>query len=865
MNFESRISPQPDGDVREHVLFQIRAAGRTFARGTGIWIDKLDIPAGRILAILGATGSGKSTLLNLLGGLEVPRAAGADAKFVFSLPRRKPVDLLQGRGLGAGGIYVGFVFQSGHLMRDATVSANIAVSPAAAHLPIDYASIEALCSQLRLRNGIVADRARVLSGGEAQRVAVGRALLRDPDLVLADEPTAGLDPAHGTQVMATLAAWQRSGNGSRSLVWITHNYEEAAKFADEIIVLRNGEIASAFHIPRDNPADPSVLKAWVDGRADARADPAIVAQIRAEAAKALDGYAIGSAGTTTKSRAAPWQRLTVASKLAAAELLSKPAIDADKPPRAWLERLTSFSRSAPHTAGAGFFREAIWWRSCGILAAAVASLVAGSDVLSPLYAFLVWILSIVGAAVAIFWPAFRRVEGLGQVTVYMVLLMAVTGLEQGRRLLDASFSRKLNTPELSHLVLNGSRIGKQLTPEELTKIGCAMESKHLAAAAGEPADAPCKERRELVAGSPFPPNNTIFGRWDTRGIAVARRTSRESPDAEQACRSAQAIGNFAAIVADPNEPVFKIIGTDLVPPDGNALIRVGNLDLTRGAIEDIASIGVSRAFAVNALDFRNDATRDPFICVKFRNWQVVRIAHVLDQLPNDGETEYQMLFPPPVHFEAVRARYDSPQVQKRMLAAYDTAAIYLDGGNAQSVKTDTATGILDYVSDLVTNNGNASDGLSTEPGFRKIKAAVEGWVLSQGIAWVAILGALGLSSILIVVSMVNRITENDKALCVMRAFGMKFADVFLFVFLQAVIFFVVGGALGLLVAYLGWPLIVPRIAGALDIVDGASGPGSVLLRSYPLFALAVIVSCLVATGYWWRKSKQIAQRLQRLA
>jgi ABC-type lipoprotein export system ATPase subunit len=859
MNFEPRVSPQSgsDQDVERPLLFQIGAAGRIFARGTGIRIDRLDVPAGCILAVLGTTGSGKSTLLNLLGGLDVARATGPDAQFLFSPPRHKPVNLLRGRGLGAAGMHVGFVFQSGHLMRDATVSANLAVSAAAARLPIDYAAIEELCRQLRLRNGIVADRARVLSGGEAQRVAVGRALLRDPDLVLADEPTAGLDPAHGGQVMALLATWQRGGNHSRSLVWITHNYEEAAKFADKILVLRDSAIGPGFDTPRDNPCDPGVLKAWVEGRDDVRPDPATVAQVRGEAARVLAGYAIATTAAITKAGAAPRQRLAVAAKLAAAELLSDPLIDRDKPPRRWLERLTSFSRRAPWAHDVGFFREAIGWRSCGVAAALTAGLIARADILLPPYTFLAWIIAILGAAAAVSWPVFRRAEGFGQITVYMVLLMAVTGLEQGRRLLDASFARKLNTPELSHLVLNGSRIGRQLTPQELSKIGCAMESKHLAAAAGKPAGAPCNERRELLAGSPFPPNNTIFGRWDRRGIAVARRSSRESTDAEQACRSAQAIGNFAAIVADPNEPVFRMIGNDLVPSDGNALLRVGSLDLERGATEDIPPIGVSRAFAVNALDFRNDATRDPFICVRFKSWQVVRIAHVLDQLPSDGETEYQLLFTPPLYFEAVRATYDSPEVQERMLAAYETAAIYLSPG--------TATGILDYVSDLVTENGSAGDGLSTEPGFKKIKAAVEGWVLSQGIAWAAILGALGLSSILIVVSMVNRITENDKALCVMRAFGMKFGDIFLFVFLQAVIFFIVGGALGLLIAYLGWPLIVPRIAGALEVVDAAAGPGPVLLRSYPLFALALTVSCLVATGYWWRKSKQIAQRLQRLA
>lgn len=860
MNFEAKLSMQSAGGsvVGSSPLFEIRMVERVFARGAGVSIDCLDIPSGCVFAILGATGSGKSTLLNLLGGLEPPKARAPDAKLIFNPPSSKPVDLMKGLGLGAALSNVGFVFQSGHLMRDATVSANLAVSRAAARLPIDGTSIEALCHSLRLRTGIASDRARILSGGEAQRVAVGRALLRDPDVVLADEPTASLDPAFGTQVMAALSAWQLAARQRRALIWVTHNYEEAAKFADRVIVLRGGRLCPGFEEPCDNPRDPRVLQTWVDGYDGVEPDSATVARIKAEAAEALDGYALRSEGTSCRAKPVRWPRLALAGKLAASELLSNPLIDSDDPPRRWLERLTAFSRNAPNISGAtAFMRDAIGPRLAVVASAGALAIVAESDRLPASYAMFALLTAIIGAVAAILWPVLQRAEGFGQVIIYTVLLMALAGLEQGTRVLDASYVRKMNTPELSHLVLNGSRISEQLTPHRLAQIGCEMESRGIAPLVVGRSGEACEQRREIKAGAPFPPNNTIFGRWDTRGIAVARRTDRTSVEPDRACASAQSIGNFAAIVADPEEPVFRMIGSDVVPPDGNALIRVGNINLNRRANEDIPLIGASRAFVINALNFRDNVNRDPFICVKFKDWRVVRIAHVLDQLPSDGEAEYQMLFPPPLHFEALRQRYESPQVREQMTAAYDTVAIYLSPAMAAET--------LQYVAELASHNADTRAGLVAEPGFKKIKAAIDGWAISRGIARTAILGALALSSILIVVAMANRITENDKGLCVMRAFGMRFTDVFLFVWLQALIFFVTGGALGLLIVYLAWPGLAARVFGAFDVGTDSFPPGPVLLLSYSLFAAAMTISCLVATGLWWSRSKQIAQRLQRLA
>nr|WP_207191687.1 ATP-binding cassette domain-containing protein [Paracraurococcus ruber] len=173
---------------------------RTVLRG----ID-LDLRAGEFVALTGPSGSGKTTLLTLLGALRVPEAgrvcllgqdmAGLDAAGLAALRRR-----------------IGFVFQRHHLLRSLSVLENV---EAALHaLPgaeprRDRAAALAMLEAVGL-GGRGAEPTARLSGGEQQRVAVARALVRRPALVLADEPTASLDGGTGRAVVALLADLARS-------------------------------------------------------------------------------------------------------------------------------------------------------------------------------------------------------------------------------------------------------------------------------------------------------------------------------------------------------------------------------------------------------------------------------------------------------------------------------------------------------------------------------------------------------------------------------------------------------------------------------------------------------------------------------
>jgi putative ABC transport system ATP-binding protein len=190
---------------------------------------ELEVRPGEYLAIMGESGVGKSTLLNLLAGLDHPDSGrvwldGADLSALDEDART----LLRRHS-------VGFVFQAFHVLPYLTVQQNVA-------LPLE---LLAMAEPLRTRRSLemldavgisaLARRyPRELSGGELQRIAIARALVHGPRLVLADEPTGNLDPRSAAQILALLRAQVKANAGAGIL--ITHS-RNAADTADRILVL----------------------------------------------------------------------------------------------------------------------------------------------------------------------------------------------------------------------------------------------------------------------------------------------------------------------------------------------------------------------------------------------------------------------------------------------------------------------------------------------------------------------------------------------------------------------------------------------------------------------------------------------------
>jgi len=229
-------------------LVEIRGLERSFQTGGGaIEVLKgldLDIAEGDRVAIVGQSGVGKSTFLHILGTLDHPdggsiRFRGED---VFARSREALADL-RGR-------FLGFVFQFHHLLPEFSAIENVMMPGLIQDIAPDEMRVraETMLGDVGLAHRI--DHAvGKLSGGERQRVAVARALVLDPPLVLADEPTGNLDPATGDQVADLLFEMNRTRG--TTLVVVTHSKRMADRLG-RVLVLNEGRL-------RDEDAGSAVV------------------------------------------------------------------------------------------------------------------------------------------------------------------------------------------------------------------------------------------------------------------------------------------------------------------------------------------------------------------------------------------------------------------------------------------------------------------------------------------------------------------------------------------------------------------------------------------------------------------------------
>ncbi|PIU53462.1 MAG: ABC transporter ATP-binding protein [Deltaproteobacteria bacterium CG07_land_8_20_14_0_80_60_11] len=219
------------------VKIELRGLVKTF-RHNGIRVEvltgvDLDIRQGETLAVVGASGVGKSTLLHILGTLERPSAGkvqweGAD---VFALDDRSLAAFRNRK--------VGFVFQFHHLLAEFNALENVMMPALIARLPQPVAreQAEAILVRVGLKERLT-HRVSTLSGGEQQRVAVARALVLEPEVLLADEPTGNLDPKSGARVQELILELNRE-RGLTSVI-VTHN-QAMARVLDRQITLLDGK------------------------------------------------------------------------------------------------------------------------------------------------------------------------------------------------------------------------------------------------------------------------------------------------------------------------------------------------------------------------------------------------------------------------------------------------------------------------------------------------------------------------------------------------------------------------------------------------------------------------------------------------
>ena len=244
-------------------MLELKCVSRIYGQGSArvVALDQvsLAVEPGAFVSIMGPSGSGKSTLLNVMGGVD--RITEGEILFDGArfdlLSEEELTSFRRGR--------IAYVFQQYHLVPSLTVLENVM-------LPLVFrgaGSAPDLARRMLDRVGLrhrASHRPSELSGGEQQRVAVARALVNDPALILADEPTGNLDQASGRQVMSLFMDLNEEG---RAIVMVTHN-PQLAQCAREIVELSDGRIVSRHNV--NNRGLPPL-----SAGEDASSDPACAA------------------------------------------------------------------------------------------------------------------------------------------------------------------------------------------------------------------------------------------------------------------------------------------------------------------------------------------------------------------------------------------------------------------------------------------------------------------------------------------------------------------------------------------------------------------------------------------------------------
>ncbi len=263
----------PDAPARSEALLELRGVHVTFDRHTVLRDITLSIPAGQTLAIIGESGCGKSVTLKTMIGLIRPTRGEA----LFDGQRL--VDLHE-RELAEQRTRFGFVFQQAALFDSMTVGQNVAF-PLRQHRRLSASEIRDIVAErlaeVGLPESVAAKKPAELSGGMRKRVGLARALVLEPDVVLYDEPTTGLDPIM-SDVINELILRTRERKNITSVV-VTHDMNSARKVADRVVMF--------YPLSRLRPDEPQMIFDGPPEALDACGDRRVIQFINGEAGERL--------------------------------------------------------------------------------------------------------------------------------------------------------------------------------------------------------------------------------------------------------------------------------------------------------------------------------------------------------------------------------------------------------------------------------------------------------------------------------------------------------------------------------------------------------------------------------------------------
>ena len=249
------VTPAPGRgatDLPGEVIMRARGLEMSFGQTHALRGVDLDVAAGEVLAVTGPSGSGKSTLLHVMAGVLVPDAGRVDYHGGDTTQDIAALDEAARSRLRLKEF--GFIFQFGQLLPDLSALDNVTIPLLLAGAPRRKALARARETLVELGLSEHLDkRPTQLSGGQAQRAAVARALVTSPRILFADEPTGSLDSLAAERTMEVLLASVRSRGAS--LVIITHDARIAA-YADREVTVRDGRIGSGTTQAGSGPSEP---------------------------------------------------------------------------------------------------------------------------------------------------------------------------------------------------------------------------------------------------------------------------------------------------------------------------------------------------------------------------------------------------------------------------------------------------------------------------------------------------------------------------------------------------------------------------------------------------------------------------------